>query len=114
MSSRSRINYNGNDSHYLTNEQYAMFLNLIGESKQALHETSINANMAGISCNSFLSTNCNKWVVDSRASQHMISFESDLQDFVDVSKLNLRVSHPNGSSAQINKIGNMQLSNNLT
>lgn len=44
----------------------------------------------------------------------MIDSESLLYDPVDVSKLNLRVSRPNGSSAQINKIGNLQLSDSLT
>lgn len=70
--------------------------------------------MAGISCNSFVNSDCHKWVFDSRANQNMIASESLLHDHVDVSKLNLRVTHPNGSSAQINKIGNLQLSNSLT
>ncbi|XP_023733981.1 uncharacterized protein LOC111881823 [Lactuca sativa] len=69
--------------------------------------------MASVSCNSFVNSDCQKWVVDSGANQHMTTFESLLRDHVDVSKLNPRVSHPNGSSAQINKVGNLQLSNSL-
>ncbi|XP_023737486.1 uncharacterized protein LOC111885459 [Lactuca sativa] len=93
---------------------FSLFLSLIGDNKQGLDDTSVNANMAGISCNSFIDNKCSKWVVDSGASQHMISPESHLQDSNDVSRLNIRVSHPNGSSAQINKIGNMQLSSSVT
>ena len=74
--------------------------------------------MAGISCNSTLYSNNDynnkKWVVDSGANQHMIASESLLQNSIDVSKLNLRVGHPNDTSAPISKIGNMQLSNSLT
>ena len=75
--------------------------------------------MAGISCNSVLLNNNQhnvnqRWVVDSGANQHMIASESLLCESVDVSKLNLRVGHPNGTSAPISKIGNLQLSNSLT
>ena len=44
----------------------------------------------------------------------MIASESLLHDTVDVSKLDLLVCHPNGTSAKIEKIGNMNLSNSLT
>ena len=74
--------------------------------------------MAGISCNSVFKSvfkpKIDNWVVDSGANQHMTASESQLHDVVDVSQLNLKVSHPNGSSAQINKIGNMQLSDSIT
>lgn len=51
------------------------------------------------------------WVVDSRASQHMTIVKSQLVDIVDNSKLNLKVDRPNGSTARVNKIGNIYLSN---
>lgn len=70
--------------------------------------------MVGISFNSFLNTKFSKWVIDSGVSQHMNGYESFLHDYVDVSKLNLRASHPIGSSTEINKIRNLQLSNSLT
>lgn len=102
------------EQHYLTSEQYSKFLRLINE-KQGSEDlpTSANmANMARITCNSFI--NFKKWIVDSGANQHMTATESGLLDTIDVSKLNLRVDHPNGSSAKIDKIGNLPLSRNLT
>lgn len=101
--------------HQLTKDQYAKFLSLIGE-KQCNEEASVNANMAGTClfnvCNSTF--NSNKWIVDSGVNRHMIASESLLYDTVDVSKLNLLVSHPNGTSAKIEKIGNLNISNSLT
>lgn len=44
----------------------------------------------------------------------MATVESFLCGTVDVSKLNLLVNHPNGSSAKVDKIGNLQVSENLT
>ena len=54
-------------------------------------DVSPSANMACMSCNYVLFSNPSnqKWVVDSGANQYMIAFESILQDFADVSKLNL-------------------------
>ncbi|XP_023771360.1 uncharacterized protein LOC111920014 [Lactuca sativa] len=82
------------DAHFLTGEQYSKFLRLINENS-ASDDVYATANMAG-------------------ANQHMIASESQLRDAVDVSKLNRSVKHPNGSSASINKIGNLQLSSHLT
>lgn len=48
-----------------------------------------------------------------RARQHMTASASQLFDMVDVSKLNLKVDHPNGSTAKIDKTGNMNLSNSI-
>lgn len=70
--------------------------------------------MTSISCNSIFNYNVQKRVIDFRANQNMTAYESCLNDIVDVSKLNLRVGHPNDSLDQISKIGNMQVSNNLT
>ena len=60
------------------------------------------------------SVNFQKWIMDSGANQHMIASESFLHDTVDVAKLDLLVSHPNGTSTKIEKIGNTNLSNSLT
>ncbi|XP_023772322.1 uncharacterized protein LOC111920980 [Lactuca sativa] len=108
----------GSDAHFLTGEQYSKFLRLISENS-ACDDVSATANIAGMSvfqcCNSFVSSNDSQsWIVDSVANQHMIASESQLKDAIDVSKLNLSVKHPNGSSASINKIGNLQLSSHLT
>lgn len=72
--------------------------------------------MTHICCCSFV---CNKvsnkkWVIDSGANHHMTKNESRLNNVVDVSKLDLRVDHPNGSSTKINNIGNMDLSELVT
>ena len=102
-------------SHFLTSDQYNKFLSLINE--KGTEEVSANANMAGTSlfnvCNNSV-IDYQKWIVDSGANQHMTASESLLKDTVDVSKLNLLVKHPNGTSAKIQKIGNMHLSNNVT
>lgn len=52
--------------------------------------------------------------MDSTANQHMTSSGYNLNDLVNVSNLNLRVNHPNGSTAKIYKIGNLNLSNEVT
>lgn len=108
----------GSDVRYLTSEQYNKFLHLIN--KNCVNDdVSTAANMAGSSlfqfCNSSISSKSPRsWIVDSGATQHMIAFESQLSDTVDVSRLKLLVKHPNGSFAWINKIGNLQFSSHLT
>ncbi|XP_023754962.1 uncharacterized protein LOC111903417 [Lactuca sativa] len=101
--------------HQLIKEQYFKFLQLIGD-RQLNEEASASANMAGAclfqAFNSFVSSH--KWIVDSGANQHMIASESSLHDIVDVSKLDILVSHPNGTSAKIEKIGNVNVSDSLT
>ncbi|XP_023734895.1 uncharacterized protein LOC111882761 [Lactuca sativa] len=100
--------------HQLTKEQYIKFLQLIND-KQICEEAPAS-DMAGTCLfQDFNSSfDCQKWIVDSGANQHMIASESFFHDTVDVSKLNLLVSHPNGTSAKIEKIGNMNISNSLT
>ena len=123
-SSSTSDNPGGGDSHFLTSDQYAKFLNLI--EKQSVDESAATANMAGTSvytaCSSFVqcnsstgSPNCfQNWVVDSNANQHMVASETQLRDTVDVSKLDLFVNHPNGSSAKIKTIGNCSINSHLT
>ncbi|XP_052622581.1 retrovirus-related Pol polyprotein from transposon RE2 isoform X2 [Lactuca sativa] len=117
--SASTNNFSGSigdsEFHQLTKDQYFKLLQLIGD-KQVNEEASVSANMAGTclfqAFNSFVGSQ--RWIVDSGANQHMIASESLLHDTVDVSKLDLLVCHPNGTSAKIEKIGNMNLSNSLT
>ena len=101
--------------HQPTKDQYIKFLQLIND-KQVNEEAYASANMASTclfqAFNS--SINSQNWIVDSGANQHMIAYESLLHDTVDVSQLNLLVSHPNGTSAKIEKIGNMNMTNSLT
>lgn len=105
------------DRHYLSSQEYNRFLSLIGSKHEG---EEVNANMAGTSFNSVIGSCCNsqfsesKWVIDSGANQHMTSNDFELVNTVDVSKLNLKVDHPNGSTAEIKKIGNLQMSDSVT
>lgn len=69
--------------------------------------------MAGINSNNVFVKNL-EWVGDLRASQHMTTVESLFNDVVDVSKLNLKVDHPNVSTTMIEKIRNMSLFGSLS
>nr|KAJ0213000.1 hypothetical protein LSAT_V11C400157850 [Lactuca sativa] len=113
--SNSTDSVGDSEFHQLTKEQYIKFLQLIND-KQVNEEASASANMAGTCLFQAFSSSVNnqKWIVDSGANQHMIASKSLLHDNVDVSQLNLLVSHPNGTSAKIEKIGNMNMTNSLT
>ncbi|XP_071688606.1 uncharacterized protein [Rutidosis leptorrhynchoides] len=74
----------------LTNDQMAKLLNLLNES-------------------SVQSSNACSNMEDSGANQHMTVSENSLFNVVDISDFNLKVSHPNGTEARVNKIGNLQL-----
>lgn len=87
-------------------QQVAKLLELLGQ-KSTFEAPS--ANMAGL-----FKTLKPGWIIDSGANQHMTSSTSNLYDIVDISDLHLKVNHPNGSVAKINKIGNFKLSNNIT
>ncbi|XP_076914870.1 uncharacterized protein LOC143574026 [Bidens hawaiensis] len=54
------------------------------------------------------------WVVDSGVNQHMVMTDADLINQLDVSDLNIRVKHPNGTSALVTKIGNIKLNEKVT
>ena len=69
------------------------------------------ANMAGVNL-SFIHHNV-KWVIDSGANQHFTTSDKFLDNVVDISDLKLQVDHPNGSSANILKIGNLSLDNSV-
>ncbi|XP_076950961.1 uncharacterized protein LOC143624107 [Bidens hawaiensis] len=50
----------------------------------------------------------------SGANQHMVMTDVDLINQLDVSDLNIRVKHPNGTSALVTKIGNIKLNEKVT
>ncbi|XP_071739803.1 uncharacterized protein [Rutidosis leptorrhynchoides] len=54
------------------------------------------------------------WIIDSGASQHMTGSLKSLKNVFAVSKLGMIVGHPNGTVAQITKVGDLQLTNNIT
>ncbi|KAL4569586.1 hypothetical protein LXL04_025227 [Taraxacum kok-saghyz] len=65
------------------------------------------ASMAGVNL-SFLHHDI-KWVIDSCANQYFTTSDKHLDNVVDISDLKLKVDHPNGSSANILKFGNLSL-----
>ncbi|XP_071687380.1 uncharacterized protein [Rutidosis leptorrhynchoides] len=50
---------------------------------------------------------------DSGANQYMTISEQGLDNVVDVSELNLQVSHPNGTKVKVKKIGNLRLNKDI-
>ncbi|XP_071687186.1 uncharacterized protein [Rutidosis leptorrhynchoides] len=58
-------------------------------------------------------TNMSGWIIDSGASQHMTVSEKSLFNIVDVSDLNLHVTHPNGTKAKVNKVGDLKLNKSI-
>lgn len=96
-----------NNTSIFSPEQISRILNLINGSQGA----GMTANMGGVSFSVF--HNDINWVIDSGANQHFTKNESILTDVVDISDLKLSVDHPNGSSANIVKIGNLHLSDSL-
>ncbi|XP_071729147.1 uncharacterized protein [Rutidosis leptorrhynchoides] len=53
------------------------------------------------------------WIIDSGANQHMTNSTKNFVSYTDVSDLNLTVSHPNGTKAKVNTIGNLRISNEI-
>ncbi|GJX42512.1 ribonuclease H-like domain-containing protein [Tanacetum coccineum] len=62
----------------------------------------IHANMA-----------CIKWIIDSKANQHITSSTENMTDVVDIIDLNITAGHPNGTIDKIRKVGNLKLTNNI-
>nr|XP_043639162.1 uncharacterized protein LOC122610233 [Erigeron canadensis] len=54
------------------------------------------------------------WISDSGANHHITFSEDNLVDVLDISALKIKVGHPNGTSAYIKKIGNLQVTDYLT
>ncbi|GJT62415.1 ribonuclease H-like domain-containing protein [Tanacetum coccineum] len=61
-----------------------------------------------------MNNNSNGKIIDSWANQHMTYTDKELDNFLDISHLRIKVGHPNGTEAYILKIGNLRLSNGLT
>nr|GEX49573.1 ribonuclease H-like domain-containing protein [Tanacetum cinerariifolium] len=74
-----------------TDKQMATLISLIKDNKV---RKNVQANMAG-------------------ANQHMTYTDKELNNVIDISHLNIKVGHPNGTEAYISKIGNLRLSNGL-
>ncbi|PWA71822.1 ribonuclease H-like domain-containing protein [Artemisia annua] len=131
------INNNSVGSSSLSNlsdEQISKLLSLIKDTSVNDDEKGkgVHANMAGIVFNNSKVFNqnfqrffCNNSkarpaliaagiIVDSGANQHLTYTDKFLVNVLDISKLGIKVSHPNGTEALITKVGNMVLTKNLT
>ncbi|KAK9059410.1 hypothetical protein SSX86_022030 [Deinandra increscens subsp. villosa] len=108
----------------LTQDQVSRLLSLLGEQAndvvnsssaagKFLCYTSYRTKMVRFS-NASSSTNLNDWIVDSGANHHMVNSENNLTNIIDVTEFNIRVKHPNGTSAKVFKIGDIKLNNRVT
>ncbi|XP_071704157.1 uncharacterized protein [Rutidosis leptorrhynchoides] len=110
-------------------EQIQKIMSLISNDKEPANEvntamaggfyyfnTYFNENITKFFCSNLINkplTHINNWIVDSGANQHMVCFEHNLIEKVDVSKFNITVGHPNGTKAKIQKVGKYQLNNSI-
>ncbi|GJW88262.1 ribonuclease H-like domain-containing protein, partial [Tanacetum coccineum] len=115
---------NKDQSHTFTDDQYKRLMSLISEKSGS---SSIPANIVGINrvisfCSSRLfnhNSNINSykiyigWIIDSGASQHMTYTVINMFNIVDVSKLNMTVGHPNGTTALVTYVGSLKLTNKI-
>ncbi|XP_071695425.1 uncharacterized protein [Rutidosis leptorrhynchoides] len=97
----------------LSNEQMMKLLSMLNDKGPQTIESVSNMSGTIMNNNMFFNNNFHKffnfnsglnksqgWIIDSGASQHMTASEHDLDNIVDVSDLNLQVSHPNGTKAK--------------
>ncbi|KAL9996132.1 putative RNA-directed DNA polymerase [Helianthus debilis subsp. tardiflorus] len=100
----------------LTSDQISRLLSLLNDKSS---EGRQSCNVSGYCHTVFCFANCLDnwdkvgWIVDSGANQHMVKDESGLVDSVNVSEFNIKIKHPNGTSALVTKIGNLKLANNV-
>ncbi|KAJ0786024.1 putative RNA-directed DNA polymerase [Helianthus annuus] len=109
----------GNSGLPFTSEQIAKLLSLVGGKNGTDPQSS---NMGGesvcvnnfVSCSSYVGFSSNiLWVIDSRANQHMVNDDKELFNIIDVSEFDLKVTHPNGTSVKVMKIGHLKLINGV-
>uniref|UniRef100_A0A803MUY4 Retrovirus-related Pol polyprotein from transposon TNT 1-94-like beta-barrel domain-containing protein n=1 Tax=Chenopodium quinoa TaxID=63459 RepID=A0A803MUY4_CHEQI len=102
------------ESVSITAQQLEQLLKLVPSSSKTGYgtEEEIESGFAGmINCNN-ASSSMNEWILDSGASDHMISDDKLLDEFVPV-KGNTKINLPNGGTAKITHIGNVLLKNGL-
>ncbi|KAK9069685.1 hypothetical protein SSX86_011589 [Deinandra increscens subsp. villosa] len=51
---------------------------------------------------------------DSGENHHMVTSDNNLTNIINVSEFNIRVKHPNGTSAKVTKIGDVKLNDRVT
>lgn len=81
-----------------------------------MDEVNDSTNTVGTSYNFVFNSyfQSNKWIVDLGANEHITSSESNQNDVVNVSNINLIMDNPNGSTAKFYKIRNMNPSSKFT
>ncbi|XP_071712191.1 uncharacterized protein [Rutidosis leptorrhynchoides] len=110
----------------LSNEKMMKLLSMLNDKDPQATESVSNMSGTIMNNNVFFNNNFHKffnfnsglnrsqgWIIDSGASQHMTASEHGLDNIVDVSDLNLQVSHPNGTKAKVKKIGNLRLNKDI-
>ncbi|GJZ33298.1 putative RNA-directed DNA polymerase [Tanacetum coccineum] len=95
-------------------EQVQQLISLLNNSKNS---NNVHAHMGGTyfcGNTSFKIYKTNKgWIIDSGANQHMVTSEDKLENIMDISDLKLQIDHPNGTTAYIQKVGNLRLSDKI-
>ncbi|XP_071740182.1 uncharacterized protein [Rutidosis leptorrhynchoides] len=133
FTSKNVQNNNSMSSHSdlpFTTDQINKIMSLIGSSSSGRNRN-VQANVAGtfhnwnVLFNSKFETffkanesnirfnNCNGWIIDSGASQHMTGSIKKMENFFDVTKLGMTVGYPNGTIAKITKIGDLKLNSHI-
>ncbi|XP_076948411.1 uncharacterized protein LOC143620654 [Bidens hawaiensis] len=107
---------NSSSASGFTPDQITRLLGLLNDKSGGSDQS---CNMSGIFCPYSFNSIVNKgvssgWVVDSGTNQHMVMTDCDLVNKIDVSDLNIRVKHPNGTSAIVTKIGDIKLTDKVT
>ncbi|KAJ0720009.1 putative RNA-directed DNA polymerase [Helianthus annuus] len=124
VSSNSKSNLSsGSPVSPFSSEQIAKLLSLLSEKSGSDPQSS---NMGGksncvydvnggfICCSSSINFGFDyNWIVDSGANQHMVNTDKDMFNSIDVSEFDLKVCHPNGTSAKVSKIGNIKLADGV-
>nr|GEU88102.1 ribonuclease H-like domain-containing protein [Tanacetum cinerariifolium] len=85
----------GSSQTTFSDDQLSKIISLIKDNSLNSNGKGVKANMAG-------------------ANQHLTYTDKLLVNVIDISKLGIKVSHPNGTKAVITKAGNMILNKNLT
>ncbi|KAK9049228.1 hypothetical protein SSX86_031804, partial [Deinandra increscens subsp. villosa] len=113
--------------NFLSTDQVAKLMSLLGDkSSDGGSSSNVSSNISGrFFCSSVLGSktycftsssqnNSMTWIIDSGANHHMVMTDHCLINQVNISDLNIRVKHPNGTNALVTKIGDIKLSDQIT
>ncbi|XP_022024616.1 uncharacterized protein LOC110924952 [Helianthus annuus] len=120
----------------LTSEQVAQLLSLLNDKSKIDAQSSgfAGRSVDSMCFNSFVDMSCETscdpkpvycfsnffkdgnrvgWIIDSGANQHMVMTDVGFINQIDVTEYNIKVKHPNGTSALVTKIGDVKLSDKV-